>query len=229
MCRASGPSPPNWPTTTRSWPSVRPTVLSSSSSRIAATPGPEPVLAPLISRARTVAVPQTPSTTSPQLRWNSLQRRRRRRTEDAVDAAAVEAETAEPALQRADVVAAQERDDEPQRPVAEAPRRLDEGEPGRFVAAAVVVQAAMTLEGPHGGLRGDVEHTRFGVVRAEAGRAEPALQVADGVAALTEGQLEGTRNSSSSWSSWDLPLAPTSRLCNSPPLKTRRVGMLITS
>ena len=87
----------------------------------------------------------------------------------------------------------------------------------------------MTLKGPHGDLRGDVESAGFGVARSEAGRAEAALEVADGVAALTEGQLEETRNSSSSWSSWDLPLAPTRRLCNSPPLKTRRVGMLITS
>ena len=118
--------------------------------------------------------------------------------------------------------------DEAQRPVTEAPRRLDEGEPGGLVAPAVVVQAAVALEGLHGELRGDVGAARFGVIRAEAGPAEAALEVADGVAALTEGQLEETRNSSSSWSSWDLPLAPTRRLCNSPPLKTKSVGMLIT-
>ena len=152
-----------------------------------------------------------------------------RRPEDAVDTPAVEAEAAEPGLQRADVVAADERRDEAQRSIAETPRRLDERQPGRLVTAAVVVQAARALEGPHGGIRGDVERTGLGAVRAEAGGTEPALEVAYGVAALTEGQLEETRNSSSSWSSWDLPLAPTRRLCNSPPLKTRRVGMLITS
>ena len=163
------------------------------------------------------------------MRWNCSKRGRGRWPEDAVDTTAVEAETTEPGLQSADVVAAHERRDEPQRPITETPRRLDECQPGRLVTATVVAQTARALEGLHGDLRGDVERPGLGTVRAEAGRSEPALEVAYGVATLTEGQLEETRNSSSSWSSWDLPLAPTRRLCTSPPLKTRRVGMLITS
>ena len=86
----------------------------------------------------------------------------------------------------------------------------------------------MPLEGPDGVLRDDAELAGLGACRGEPGGTEPALQILDGVAVLTEGQLLETRNSSSSWSSWDLPLAPTRRFCTSPPLKTRRVGMLIT-
>ena len=152
----------------------------------------------------------------------------RRRAEDAVDATAVEAQPAQPSLQRPDVVAAHVRGDQLEVSVTEPPRRLDQGQPGRLVAGAVVVEAAMALEGLHGSLGRRAELTSVDPQRAEAGRAEAALQIADGVAALTEGQREETRNSSSSWSSWDLPLAPTTRLCTSPPWKTSSVGMLIT-
>jgi hypothetical protein len=86
----------------------------------------------------------------------------------------------------------------------------------------------MALERPHRVGGGRAEHARLGVDGGEPAGGEPALQVADRVAVLTRGQLEETRNSSSSWSSWDLPLAPTRRFCGSPPLKTRIVGMLIT-
>ena len=151
----------------------------------------------------------------------------RRRAEDPVDAAAVEPEPAERGLQLADVVAAQVRGDESQRAVTEPPRGLDEREPRRFVALAVVAQPAMALEGADGVHRGRVEQPGSSSA-GETGGAEAALQVADGVAVLTGGQREETRNSSSSWSSWDLPLAPTRRLCTSPPEKTSSVGMLIT-
>ena len=141
-----------------------------------------------------------------------LERRGGGRPEDAVDPAAVEAEAAEPGLQRADVVAALERRHQPQRAVTEAPRRLDQRQPGRLVAVAVVVEPAVALEGAHGVLRRGAELAGLGAGRGEPGGAEPALEVADGVAVLTAGQLVETRNSSSSWSSWDLPLAPTRRL-----------------
>ena len=157
-----------------------------------------------------------------------LERGGGRRSEDAVDPAAVEPEATERPLQPADVIATQVRCDEPQRAVTGLPRRLDEGEPRRLVAPPVVVQPAMALERLHGGLRRGAEQTRLGTFGREPGGTEAALQIADGVAVLTRGQLEETRNSSSSWSSWDLPLAPTRRFCTSPPLKTRSVGMLIT-
>ena len=86
----------------------------------------------------------------------------------------------------------------------------------------------MLLERTDGVLRRDAELAGLGADRAEAGGAEPALEVLDGVAVLPEGQLLETRNSSSSWSSWDLPLAPTRRLLTSPPENTSSVGMLIT-
>ena len=90
------------------------------------------------------------------------------------------------------------------------------------------MQPAMTLERTYGGLGCLAVLAALGADGAEPGSTESALQVADGLAALTDGQREVTRNSSSSWSNWDLPLAPTRRLCTSPPEKTNRVGMLIT-
>lgn len=60
-----------------------------------------------------------------------------------------------------------------------------------------------------------------------AGEPESALEVAYGLAVLTRGQGVET-NSPSSCSSWPLPLAPTSRFCTSPSLKTSSVGMLMT-
>ena len=92
----------------------------------------------------------------------------------------------------------------------------------------MVTQPAVALERPHGVAGRIAEDARLGTTGRVPGGAETALQIADGVAVLAWGQLEETRNSSSSWSSWDLPLAPTRRFCTSPPLKTRRVGMLIT-
>ena len=86
----------------------------------------------------------------------------------------------------------------------------------------------MLLERLHGVAGRHAEDAGHGATGREPGGAEPALQIADGVAVLTRGQLEETRNSSSSWSSWDLPLAPTSRLLTSPRENTSRVGMLIT-
>ena len=201
--------------------------MSRSSSRIAATPGPVPDRAPLISSdpdgrraAHTVDVDAA-------VALEVLEGAGGGRPEDAVDAPAVEAEPAERGLQPADVVAAQVRGDEAQRTVTRLPRGLDEGQPRRLVAAPVVVQAAVALEGLHGGFRRGAEQTRLGTDRGEPGGTEAALQIADGVAVLTGGQLVET-NSSSSWSNWDLPLAPTRRFCTSPPLKTSRVGMLIT-
>ena len=92
----------------------------------------------------------------------------------------------------------------------------------------MVAQPAVTLKRSYGCLGCLTVEAALGADGAEPGSAKPALQVADGLAALTDGQREVTRNSSSSWSSWDLPLAPTRRLCTSPPEKTNRVGMLIT-
>jgi len=126
---------------------------------------------------------------------------RRARTEDAIDPASVEPQASQAGLQDVDVVAAQMGSDQLEVPVTEAPRRLDERQPGGFVAAAVVDQAALALEGTNAGGRGRTERSGVVVVRAEARRGEAPVEVADGVAALTDGQREETRNSSSSWSS----------------------------
>ena len=90
----------------------------------------------------------------------------------------------------------------------------------------MVAQAAVTLERPDGRFRRLAVLTTPG--RGKPRRPEAALEVAYGVAVLPAGQREETRNSSSSWSSWALPLAPTRRLCTSPPENTSSVGMLIT-
>ena len=226
--RASVPRPPNWPTTTRSSASEAPTALSCSSSRIAATPGPVPVRAALTSRARTVAGPHTPSTSRPQLRWKSSSARAvagpkmpSMRPQSKPEAASDACSAATSSPRRCGAT----------RRSGRSPRRHDASTSASHVGsshAPVVVQAAVALEGLHGGLGDGAERTRLGTDRGEPGDTQAALQVADGVAVLTAGQREETRNSSSSWSSWDLPLAPTRRLCTSPPLKTSSVGMLMT-
>jgi hypothetical protein len=154
------------------------------------------------------------------------QRARGGRPEDAVDSATVESQPAQPGLQRDHVVATQVRRHELEVTIAETPRGLDERQPRRLVTGAVVTQAAVTLERP------DCRFRRLAVLttasRGKPRRPEAALEVAYGVAVLPAGQREETRNSSSSWSIWALPLAPTRRLCTSPPENTSSVGMLIT-
>jgi hypothetical protein len=154
------------------------------------------------------------------------QRARGGRPEDAVDSAAVEAQPAQPGLERDHVVATQVGRHELEVTIAEPPRGLDERQPRRLVTRAVVAQAAVTLERPNCRFRRLAVLTTAG--RDEPRRPEAALEIAYGVAVLPAGQREETRNSSSSWSSWALPLAPTRRLCTSPPENTSSVGMLIT-
>ena len=89
----------------------------------------------------------------------------------------------------ADVVAAQERRDQPQAAVTEAPGRLDEGQPGRLVAAPVVAQPAMALEGARSAPPCGPEDAGSAPA-GEAGGRQSALQVADRLAVLTGGQLE---------------------------------------
>ena len=149
--RTSVLSPPYWPTTMRWSCTDAATRSSRSSSRIVAIPGPVPLRELVTIRAFAVPGPQIPSTSRPQLRWKSSSALSRERAEDGVDPAAVEAELAEQRLQRADVVAAQVRREQLQWTVTEAPRCFDEGEPGRFVARAVLVQAPVALERLDGG------------------------------------------------------------------------------
>ena len=165
---------------------------------------------------------------SPQLRWKSSSARAVAGPRMPSTLSAVETQAGQPGLQRAHIVATLEGCHQAQGAITEAPRRFDEGQPRRLVAVPVVVQAAVALEGAHGILGRRAELAGLGARRGVTGGAEPTLEIADRVAVLTAGQLVETRNSSSSWSSWDLPLAPTRRLCTSPPEKTRRVGMLIT-
>lgn len=75
---------------------------------------------------------------------------------------------------------------------------------------------------------GRSERVRLVAGGGMSGRAEPAVEILDGVPALTGRQGEVSRNSSSSCNSAPFDLAPTSRLCTSPLSKTNSVGMLIT-
>lgn len=163
-----------------------------------------------------------------------LQRAHRRWTEDAVGSPAVESQLVERILQLRDVVAAQLRRREDQEPIAETPAGLDEREPGVLVADTADVQAAAALElGDRLG-RGLAEQPGDVDGRRQPGSAQPTLEIANGLAALTErerepaGQCVVARNSSSSWSRVPLLLAPTSRFDTSPPENTSRVGMLMT-
>ena len=148
--------------------------------------------------------------------------------EDAVDASAVETESAELALQRGDIVATHVGGDQLQRTVTEAPGSLDERQPRGFVADVLLSQAVRALERPYGGVGRRAVGGGLGAGYREAGAAEPTLQVADRFAVLSRRQWAETRNSSSSCSSWVLPMAPTSFLLISPPVNTSIVGMLIT-
>lgn len=85
----------------------------------------------------------------------------------------------------------------------------------------------VALEATHGGNGDGAVRAVLGVGDGAAGEAETALEVADRLAVLT-GDQRGETNSPSSWSSWPLPFAPTSRFWTSPPSKTNRVGMLMT-
>ena len=98
-----------------------------------------------------------------------------------------------------------------------------------LVAHAVGPESANGLERVDRPLSGIAVDTRLGARGGWIpGGTEAALQIANGLAALTGSQREVGRNSFSSWRSWPLPLAPTSRFATSPWLNTRRVGMLIT-
>src|SRR5207237_9234562 len=77
------------------------------------------------------------------------QRRRGTDAEDAVDAAGVEAESAEPALEHGDVVTPERRRAVVKEPVAETPAGLDQGRPRLAAADAVDAQPARLLEGAH--------------------------------------------------------------------------------
>ena len=201
---------------------------SCSSSRMVATPGPVPVRAPLISSARTVAEPQTPSTSSPQLRWKSSRARAvagpkmpstRPQSNPRRPSSVCSVPTSSPrwngAISRS----------------GRSPSRHDASTSASQVGSSQSPWAwrpRCSWNARTASCVDDAELAGLGADRAEPGGAEPALQVLDGVAVLPEGQLLETRNSSSSWSSWDLPLAPTRRLLTSPPENTSSVGMLIT-
>ncbi len=158
------------------------------------------------------------------------ERAHRRRPEDAVDAAGVEAQHAEPALQLRDVVTALHRSAEIEETVAEPEAGLDDRAPCLLIADTVGVEPAGHLERAHGGLGGRAEHAVLGLTRVEPCRRQTALQIAHGLTRRASAQREAVyRNSPSSWRSWPLPLAPTSRFFACPSLNTIRVGMLMTS
>ena len=103
-------------------------------------------------------------------------------TEDAVLTAGVETEGIEPALQLEDVVAAEHGGAAVEQAVAEAVAALDEGRPGLRTADPVDPQAAVLLEGPHGGRGGAAEGAGLHTRQVETERGEPALEIADRLA-----------------------------------------------
>ena len=200
-------------------PPSRSPARSRSRSRTAAIPGPAPVwrLITADRRERSRAA-QTPSAAMPQFDWKSSRARAVLGPEDAVDPPAVEPEPAEPRLQLSDVVAAHVR----RRQVAAAGRRGSRlARPGRSRSARRM-RPSQRRPRPVWKARtaASVAATKTAGLGAgggwKPGGTEAALQIAYGLAALTGCQREVGRNSSSSCSSWPLPLAPTRRLRTSP-------------
>jgi hypothetical protein len=122
--------------------------------------------------------------------------------EDAINFAAIEPESAEAVLEFSDVVAAHIRSGMQEKTVAKPARCLDEARPGVLAALTVDCKAAGLLECSNGCLGVTTEKARLGNrTREKPGGAEAALQITDGISALTWDQGEVTRNSSSSCSS----------------------------
>ncbi len=105
-------------------------------------------------------------------------------------------------LQVGDIVAAQIRGGQVEQPIAEVPAGLDQGGPGLLVAAAVATQTAPALKGADSVFRGAAVQSPLGIGGEwKSSGAEAALEIADGLAALTGCQREVGRNSLSSCSS----------------------------
>ena len=158
------------------------------------------------------------------------ERTHRRRSEDAVDAAGVEPQHAESPLQLGDVVTALHRSAQVQETIAQPIARFDDRSPSLAIAHAIGVEAACDLKRSYGGLGGSTEEPVLTLAGVEAGGRESTLQIADGLTRRADAQRQAVyRNSPSSWTSWLLPLAPTTRFLAWPSLKTMSVGMLMTS
>ena len=202
--RVSALSPPNCPTTMRQCRrAVGTTPQPLRRSRTAATPGPEPLCRPSTSRARTVSGPQTPSAAIPQLRLEVLQRARRARARGSRR------------LGRSRSRAGRARDCSS---ATSSPRRFGDvrnssRSPSLQTASTRAVQVCLVAAtvGHAGRGRSGSRATARSVARRtppprrrggwEPGGTEAALQVADGLAALTGCQREVGRNSLSSCSS----------------------------
>jgi hypothetical protein len=130
------------------------------------------------------------------------QRGRGRGSEDPIDAAGIEPEQAEPALQLRNVVAALHRAPEIEESIAELVTRFDDSSPRLEIADAIAFEAPSGLERAHGGLgclAVAAVLTRAGI---EAGSRQPALEVADRLTCCAEAQRQSVyRNSPSSWRS----------------------------
>jgi hypothetical protein len=130
------------------------------------------------------------------------QRARGRGSEDAVDAAGIEPEHPETALQLSDIVAALHRTPEIEEPVAEVVARFDDRGPRLEIADAVAVEAASDLERAYGGLGCLAVAAVLSLARVEACSCQPALKVSDRLARCAEAQRQTVyRNSPSSWRS----------------------------
>jgi hypothetical protein len=119
--------------------------------------------------------------------------------EDPVDPTAVEAEAGETRLKFGDVVTAEVRGSQEQQPVAELPARLDQRRPGLFVATTVGTQTTAALKGANRFFSRTTIDRALGTCGGwKSGGTEAALQISNGLAALTGCQREVGRNSLSS-------------------------------
>ena len=222
LAAARAPRPPNWPTTT---PAVGQGARRRRSAPLVDARRPRPGRRRSGGRAATErrgrsSGPQMPSAVSPQLRWKSHDAACGLGAEDAVDPPGVEPEPAEPALELGDVVTAQ------RGASASSRRRSPSAHDASTRAAQVVLVAAARRRAARGSWNCRPRpRCRAAVTRRAAcgGRAgnPPAPRrrcrsrtASDRVGLRSAGEVD--RNSSSSSSSWPLPLAPTRRFVGSP-------------
>jgi hypothetical protein len=119
--------------------------------------------------------------------------------EDAVNSSGVESKGAELALEISDVVTAQRGRAVVQQPVAEREAGLHQPVPRLVPAHPIDAKAASVLEGADGDLCPGTEVPEVVASAVVTERAQPPLQIADGLTGRARPEREAYKNS---WSSW---------------------------